>query len=133
MSTRRRFGRRRQRVVLKGNWTMTGMTDPHRGEKVLEVEPLPPTVNFKRTTPNASAPFYATEGSAGFDLCTAEHVILQPGPPSLVSTGLVIATPPDHMLFITFRSSTPRKYGVVVHTGIVDSDRYGTSAISRSS
>lgn len=84
-----------------------------------------PIVEFIRVHPNAVVPHYATSKAAGFDLCTCEDVSLMPGEIRLVTTGLVIQTPPDHMLYITFRSSTPRRYGVTVLEGIVDEDYCG--------
>lgn len=83
-------------------------------------------IEVKKLRPNVEIPRYETERSAGFDLATADDVIFHgPGEIQLVPTGLVIATPTDHMLLITFRSSTPLRHGVTVLTGIVDSDYCG--------
>jgi dUTP pyrophosphatase len=88
-------------------------------------DPVAPAIRYKQTVPNAVAPYYATPGSVGFDLSTAEEVILQPCSVARVTTGLVIATPPDHYLRITGRSSTPTKYGIMVIEGVIDQDYSG--------
>lgn len=86
--------------------------------------PLRP-IRIKRIRPDVEIPKYQTDSAGGFDICTAEQVVLFDQAPKLVPTGLVIATPRDHILYITFRSSTPRKHGVTVLTGIIDSDYCG--------
>jgi dUTP pyrophosphatase len=75
----------------------------------------------------ATKPAYATPGSAGFDLSTAEPVDVEPGAIALVGTGLVIATPPGWCLLVCLRSSTPRKFGVLQpHAiGVIDEDYCG--------
>jgi len=75
----------------------------------------------------AQPPHYATPGSHGFDLCTAEAAEIAPGEIALVGTGLVFATPPGWCLLVCLRSSTPRKFGVMQPhaVGIVDEDYRG--------
>jgi dUTP pyrophosphatase len=82
-------------------------------------------VRFWKTHPMACNPTYGTKRSAGFDLHTVESVKVAQGEIKLVRTGLIIETPLDHMLYLTFRSSTPRKHGVMVLEGIVDEDYCG--------
>jgi dUTP pyrophosphatase len=75
----------------------------------------------------AHEPAYATPGSVGFDLCTAEPADIEPGAIALVGTGLVIATPPGWCLLVCLRSSTPRKFGVLQPhaVGVIDEDYRG--------
>jgi dUTP pyrophosphatase len=75
----------------------------------------------------AQQPRYATPGSSGFDLCTAEAAEIAPGEIVLVGTGLVFATPPGWCLLVCLRSSTPRKFGVIQPhaVGIIDEDYRG--------
>ncbi len=75
----------------------------------------------------AQPPRYATAGSNGFDLCTAETAEIAPGEIALVGTGLVVATPPGWCLLVCLRSSTPRKFGVIQPhaVGIIDEDYCG--------
>lgn len=83
-------------------------------------------VRVKRIHPKAIIPEYQTTGSAGFDLATVEDIGFEDmGEIKLAPTGLVIAAPKHHMLYITFRSSTPRKWGITVLEGIVDEDYCG--------
>jgi dUTP pyrophosphatase len=75
----------------------------------------------------AQEPAYATAGSVGFDLSTAEPVDIAPGAIELVGTGLVFATPRGWCLMVCLRSSTPRKFGVLQpHAiGVIDEDYRG--------
>lgn len=81
-------------------------------------------VNYKKVHPDALTPQFMTPGSAGFDLAGVDDLHYSRSP-QLLNTGLVIATPRDHMLFITHRSSTPRRWKITVHNGIVDEDFSG--------
>jgi dUTP pyrophosphatase len=83
-----------------------------------------PILRLHDTTPE---PTYATAGSVGFDLSTAESVDIAPGAIALVGTGLVVATPSGWCLLISLRSSTPRKFGVLQpHAiGVIDEDYCG--------
>jgi dUTP pyrophosphatase len=76
---------------------------------------------------SAQQPRYATPGSSGFDLCTAEAAEIAPGEIALVGTGLVFATPPGWCLLVCLRSSTPQKFGVIQPhaVGIIDEDYHG--------
>lgn len=81
-------------------------------------------VDYRKVHPDALTPQFMTPGSAGFDLAGV-HDLHFSKKPQLLSTGLVIATPKDHMLFITHRSSTPSRWGIMVHNGVVDQDYCG--------
>ncbi len=84
-------------------------------------------VPILRLHDSAQQPHYATAGSSGFDLCTAEAADLAPGEIALVGTGLVFATPPGWCLLVCLRSSTPRRYGVLQPhaVGVIDEDYRG--------
>lgn len=84
-----------------------------------------PIVRVKRLRDDVELPAYQTTGAAGFDLALADDLTLAPRELKLASTGLVFAAPIDHMLLITYRSSTPRKWGVEVLNGILDEDYCG--------
>lgn len=88
-------------------------------------EPL--IVQIHATRPDAVIPKYATEGSAGFDLVSAESKVVAPGEIALVSTGLVVAVPRGYFLAIIARSSTPKRHGLdLPHAiGVLDSDYRG--------
>lgn len=82
-------------------------------------------VNYKKVHPDALTPQFMTPGSAAFDLASYEEILVGPREILRFPTGLVIAAPKDHMLFITHRSSTPKKWGAMITTGIVDQDFSG--------
>ena len=75
----------------------------------------------------ASVPFYATDGSAGFDIAANETVTINPGHWVRISTGLHIQLPVDQELQIRSRSGIAYRKGLVVHQGIgtIDSDYRG--------
>jgi dUTP pyrophosphatase len=84
-------------------------------------------VPILRLRDSTADPTYATPGSVGFDLSTAEPVDIEPGAIALVGTGLVFATPSGWCLLVCLRSSTPRKFGVLQpHAiGVIDEDYCG--------
>jgi dUTP pyrophosphatase len=81
-------------------------------------------VPILRLRESAREPTYATPGSVGFDVCTAEAADIEPGAIELVGTGLVVATPPGWALLVCLRSSTPKRFGVMQPHGIgvIDQD-----------
>ena len=86
-----------------------------------------PQVRFAKINKEAKVPQYQTIGSVGFDFETIEETIIFPKEIQLLPTGLVIEVPPDYMLMVALRSSTPRKWGLTMPQGIgiVDQDYCG--------
>lgn len=84
-------------------------------------------IKFKRLSPDIPLPQYQTSGSAAFDLASANDISVAPHDIVLVPTGLIVATPPGHMLMLASRSSLPLKRGLTLANGIgiVDSDYQG--------
>lgn len=80
-----------------------------------------------RKDPSVSIPTYQTVGSVAFDLSPSEDITIPAHEIRLVPTGLIICTPPGHMLAIAARSSTPLKRGLMIANGlgIVDQDYCG--------
>ena len=74
-------------------------------------------------------PSYATEQSAGMDLCAAVDVpfVMQPGQTAMIPTGLAIALPPGFEAQVRPRSGLAAKNGVTVlnSPGTVDADYRG--------
>lgn len=75
-------------------------------------------------------PFYATEGSAGMDLCAAlsEPLVLKKGELCLVPTGVAIEIPDSACAaFIYARSGLGVKHGICLSNGVgvIDSDYRG--------
>lgn len=75
-------------------------------------------------------PQRSTYASAGYDLESAETVVIGAGETVLVPTGLKCIFPPDEFLAIYPRSSLAGKYGITLANcvGIVDSDYYNNSS-----
>lgn len=72
-------------------------------------------------------PFYATTGSAGMDLRSAENLTLKSGARALVATGIAIALPDTHEAQVRPRSGLAVKHGVTVlnSPGTIDADYRG--------
>lgn len=74
-------------------------------------------------------PHYATEQSAGMDLCAAvaEPLTLEPGERALIPTGLALALPQGYEAQVRPRSGLALKNGVTVlnSPGTVDADYRG--------
>jgi dUTP pyrophosphatase len=74
-------------------------------------------------------PHYASEGSAGMDVCAAidEDIVLAPQNTELIPTGLAIALPAGYECQVRSRSGLAAKFGVFTLNapGTVDSDYRG--------
>lgn len=72
-------------------------------------------------------PEYATVGSSGMDLRSAEEVIIPPGEIRMIRTGLSVAIPEGWEIQIRSRSGLALKSKVMVYNspGTVDSDYRG--------
>lgn len=80
-------------------------------------------------------PTYATPGSAGMDLCSAEsdYVTLSPGQSSLFNTGIAIfIADPNYAGLVLPRSGLGHKHGIVLSNsvGLIDSDYQGQLKVS---
>lgn len=75
----------------------------------------------------AKEPFYATTGSAGFDISSTEELTLLPGEKAIVGTGLFFEIPEGYELQIRPRSGNAAKHSVTVlnSPGTIDSDYRG--------
>jgi len=74
-------------------------------------------------------PKQATEGAAGFDLQSAEYVILYPGQRIAIPTGFAWAIPLGQVGMIRPRSGLAVRNGIDVLAGTVDSDFRGEVAV----
>lgn len=72
-------------------------------------------------------PNYATSGSAGMDLRSAENLTLKPGTRALVATGIAIALPEQYEAQVRPRSGLAVKHGITVLNapGTIDADYRG--------
>ena len=74
------------------------------------------TIRIKKLHPAASLPRYAHGAAedAGMDLASLHEVILEPGVPQLVKTGIAIELPPGYEAQIRSRSGLVLKHNVCV-------------------
>ncbi|MEO1968738.1 MAG: dUTP diphosphatase [Sphingomonadaceae bacterium] len=72
-------------------------------------------------------PAYATDGSAGMDVLSAEDVVLDPGGRAAVATGLSLAIPSGYEIQVRPRSGLALKHAITVPNtpGTIDSDYRG--------
>lgn len=84
-------------------------------------------VKIKRVDKSLPLPKYETEGSVGFDLLCRETVEIAPKEIVLIPANIIVETPPGYMLMLSMRSSTPRKFGIMMAqgVGIIDTDYCG--------
>ena len=84
-------------------------------------------VNIKRVDQSLPLPKYETDGSVGFDLLCRETAEIAPHEIGLIPANVIVETPPGYMLMLCMRSSTPRKFGVMMaqSVGIIDNDYCG--------
>jgi dUTP pyrophosphatase len=73
-------------------------------------------IRLKRLTPEARLPEYAhgPGEDAGMDLCAVAAVLLEPGIPALVPTGLSIEVPPGYEAQIRPRSGLALKHALTL-------------------
>lgn len=74
----------------------------------------------KKLNDNAKIPRRATEGSAGYDLCTCitEPVTIEPGERFVFPTGIALALPKNTAGMIYTRSGLGIKHGIHVTNGV---------------
>ncbi|MFZ6015785.1 MAG: dUTP diphosphatase [Patescibacteria group bacterium] len=84
-------------------------------------------VKITKLRDDVEIPQYQTDGAAAFDLASAERIVIPARTQALLPTGLVIATPPGHVLLLTARSSLFKKKGLMLANGVgtIDSDYCG--------
>ena len=84
-------------------------------------------VNIKRIDKTLPLPKYETVGSVGFDLICRESAEIPPQSIVLIPANVIVETPVGYMLMVCLRSSTPRKFGLMMPqgVGIVDNDYCG--------
>jgi len=87
-------------------------------------------LDVKFLLPEAIVPTKATPGAAGWDLYSAESVVIPSGQWLAVETGIAVAIPEYHVGFIWPRSGLSVKHGIDVLAGVIDSDyRGGIAAV----
>ena len=88
-------------------------------------------IKIKKLKKEANIPKYARFGDAGFDLCSAEDAVIEPGEYKLVSTGLAFEIPIGFEMQIRPRSGLASKHGISIvnSPGTIDSGYRGDVGI----
>ena len=95
-----------------------------RSPSLGEVYTCPP-LKVKKLSDAATAPKRATPGAAGYDLCSAEGVVVPAGMRKMVRTDLSMAIPANHYGRIAPRSGLATKKGIDIGAGVIDEDYRG--------
>lgn len=84
-------------------------------------------IKIKRVDKDLPLPEYQTDGSVGFDLCSREDLVVNPGELKLIPFNVIIGTPPGYMFLLAPRSSLFKKKGLIQvnSVGIFDQDFCG--------
>lgn len=84
-------------------------------------------VKIKLLTDTARVPTYATDGSAAFDIYADMSIIIDSDDLKIISTGIAVEVPEDHVLMIYSRSGHGFRYGLRLSNcvGVIDSDYRG--------
>jgi dUTP pyrophosphatase len=82
-------------------------------------------VKIKRFDKSLPLPKYQTAGAAAFDLYLRNNEVIAPREIKLLPANFALKMPKGYFLLIEGRSSTPRKYGLLVITGVGDEDYCG--------
>jgi len=72
-------------------------------------------------------PKYQTKESVGFDILSRENLEIKKGEIKLIPSNLIIQVPENYALFLTLRSSVPKKKGLIMPhgVGVIDRDYCG--------
>ena len=81
-------------------------------------------LGVRRLDDQATLPYRATEGAAGYDIAASREITIEPGEITLVPTGLCLEIPRGRYGQLMSRSSLA-KVGVEVTGGVIDSDYRG--------
>lgn len=84
-------------------------------------------VKFIKLAKNLPTPSYATAHAAGFDFISAQDTVIKPQELKLIPTGNIIKPPNGTFLMIVPRSSTFKKFGLIMphSVGVSDPDYCG--------
>jgi dUTP pyrophosphatase len=73
-------------------------------------------IRIQRIHPGAKLPAYAhgPDEDAGMDLCAVEDIVLEPGVPRLVATGLTVEIPPGYEAQVRPRSGLALRHAITM-------------------
>ena len=79
-------------------------------------------LKVKLLSSNATFPTKGSELAAGFDLASAEDIVIRAGSREMVKTDVAIACPPGTYARVAPRSGLAKKNGIDVGAGVIDAD-----------
>jgi dUTP pyrophosphatase len=82
-------------------------------------------LKVKKLSKNATLPARASEGAAGYDLYSAEDVVIHAGMRKIVKTDLSVVIPKNHYGRIAPRSGLSWKKSIDIGAGVIDFDYRG--------
>jgi len=84
-------------------------------------------LQIKRIDTNLPLPKFHTPGSVAFDLYSRVETLITPRSLQLIPSNIIVDIPEGHMLMLAARSSTARKFGLMLANGIgtIDQDFNG--------
>eukprot|EP00540_Astrosyne_radiata_P018319 CAMPEP_0116826526 /NCGR_PEP_ID=MMETSP0418-20121206/2576_1 /TAXON_ID=1158023 /ORGANISM="Astrosyne radiata, Strain 13vi08-1A" /LENGTH=173 /DNA_ID=CAMNT_0004455167 /DNA_START=32 /DNA_END=553 /DNA_ORIENTATION=- len=88
-----------------------------------------PTLRVKLLSKNATLPSKGSPQAAGFDLASAEDVVVPARGRHMVKTDIAIACPPGTYGRIAPRSGLAKKKGIDVGAGVIDADYRGNVGV----
>lgn len=77
---------------------------------------------YEKTTDRAFPPYKATDGSVGYDLCSAEDEVVPTFGRTTIHTDLAFSFPKGTYGRIAGRSGLASKEGIIVGAGVIDRD-----------
>jgi len=80
-------------------------------------------------SPTAKLPIHGSELAAGYDLSSAQELVIPPGGQSLVRTDISISIPKGTYGRIAPRSGLALKHTIGVHAGVIDADYTGAVGV----
>ena len=83
------------------------------------------TLKIKKMHPEATIPKYLRPGDAAMDLYSCESKVIQPQQREVVSTGIAMAIPKEHVGLIWDRSGMAANHGIKSMGGVIDSNYRG--------
>ncbi len=82
-------------------------------------------VKIKRIDKTLPLPKYETSGSVAFDIIMRESIVVPAHSLGRAPGNVVVEVPPGYMLWVTDRSSTLKKKGLLITEGVIDQDYCG--------
>jgi len=82
-------------------------------------------VHFRRIDAKATIPTYAHKSDAGLDVYSIESIILEPGVPTQVRTGIASEFDAGYVALVWDKSGISMKLGVTVLGGVIDAGYRG--------